>query len=245
VIQNGGFCAAQLQIHSATRIEEVVTRQAIASSLLLPCFGDNSQSLLEQAVFGFFIVLFFVAVTLNFVGSKKSKRASNASGRSPGRKPTAPPRGRRLAALWARCAWEIDILRAYLEETSSKFQLPRRSNVTARLSQPAEAPRTNERRRWTRRPSNMQAVCWLVGNRVQARWQARVRDISEGGVGLLAPWKLPLGAMLNLQLVTSNIVDRSTIQAEVMFMSQQPTGEWILGCEFITALTPEQQRLHL
>lgn len=235
---------AQLQNYSATRIEEAVSRQLNAYPLP-PCFGDGSQTLLEQVVFGFFVVLFFVAVTLNFVSSNKRPRAAKSSGAIPKRIRSTAPRGRALSALWARCVWEFDILRAYLEETANKLRWPRAPIEIACLSQPVGAPTSNERRRWTRRPSNMQAVCWLAGNRAQARWKARVRDISEGGVGLLAPWKLPLGAVLNLQLGSPNLDDRSTIQAEVMFMSQQSSGEWILGCEFLTALTPEQQQLHL
>lgn len=222
-----------------------MTRLMFTSVELFPCLGNGSQSVLEQAVFGFFVVLFFVAVAINMTGSKDSLRAASAEWPAAKRLSSAPPRGKSLAAIWARCVWEFDILKTYLAETAGKIQPSLASIKPARLTHPDESAATNERRRWTRHPSNLQAVCWPGGNRVQGSWTARVRDISEGGVGLLAPCKLPLGAVLNLQLVSSNVVDQTTIQAEVMFMSQHSNREWILGCEFLTALTPEQQQIYL
>lgn len=222
-----------------------MTRQLLASPMLMPCFGDGSQSLLEQAVFGFFVVLFFIAVAINFTGSRKSLRAASVEWPS-ARRSTSIPRGRSLSSLWARCLWEFDILKSYLSETAGKLQSPSRWTEAARLAQPAASSTTvNDRRRWTRHPSNLHAVCWPAANAISRSWTARVRDISEGGVGLLAPCKLPLGAVIKLQLVSPNLVDQTPIQAEVMFMSQHSNHEWILGCEFLAALTPEQQQIYL
>ncbi len=222
-----------------------MTRQLLSSPVFRTCFGNGSQSLLEQAVFGFFLVLFFVAVALNLTGTRQRLRPVGAENPDQKRQQRMPPSGRSWAAIWARCLWEFDILKSYLAETTGSRVLPHGVAVPARLAQPAEPTEQTDRRLWTRHPSNLQAVCWLVGRKVEATWLAKVRDISEGGVGLLAPRKLPLGAIVNLQLVSPQFVDRTPLKAEVMFMSQHAGGEWILGCEFLSALTPEQQAIYL
>jgi hypothetical protein len=207
--------------------------------------GNGSQSLVEQAVFGFFLVLFFVAVALNVMGTRQHLRPAGAETVGQKRQQRMPPSGRSWAAIWARCVWEFDILKTYLAETTGNQVLPQGVAEPVRLAQPAESTEQTDRRRWTRHPSNLQAVCWLAGKKVEATWLAKVRDISGGGVGLLAPRKLPLGSVLNLQLVSPQFVDRTPLKAEVMFMSQHAGGAWILGCEFLSALTPEQQAIYL
>ena len=228
-----------------TRIEEVVTSQLIASSLIPTCLADGSQSLVEKAVFGFFLVLFFVAMAVNLSGSKQRLRPVNVENLGAKRRIPMPPRGRSWGAVWARCAWELDILKTYLAEVGGSSARAQTIQSPIQLNQNQESTSDADRRRWIRHPSNLQAICWSVGSEIPVTWLARVRDISGGGLGLIAPAKLPLGAVLNLQLVAPNLVDQKTLKAEVMFMSQNSRDEWILGCEFLTPLTPEQELLYL
>jgi PilZ domain len=229
----------------ATRIEEVVTSQLIASPLIQTCLADGSQSSVEQAVFGFFLVLFFVAVALNFSGSRQRLRPVNVENLGAKRRIPMPPKGHSWGAVWARCVWELDILRTYLAEVGGSSAPAQTTVEPSRLSQNQESTAAADRRRWTRHPSNLQAVCWSAGSENPGTWLARVRDISGGGLGLIAPRKLPLGAVLHLQLVAPHLADQKPLKAEVMFMSQNSQDEWILGCEFLTPLTPEQQLLYL
>jgi PilZ domain len=222
-----------------------VTSQSIFLPLLQTCLAEGSQSLVEQAVFGFFLVLFFVAIALNFAGSNQRLHPVNVINLGTKRRIPAPPTGRSWGSLWARCVWELDILKTYLAEATGSSSSQQTAAESRRLPQDVETTSAADRRRWTRHPSNLQAICWLAGSEIQGTWLARVRDISCGGVGLLAQHKVPLGAVLHVQLVAPNLVDQATLKAEVMFMSQHSSAEWILGCEFLTPLTPEQELLYL
>jgi hypothetical protein len=226
-------------------IEEIVTSQLFALPLIQTCLAEGSQSLVEEAVFGFFLVLFFVAVAVNFIGSKQGLRPVSVESLSARRRIPMPPAERSLGAIWARCVWELDILRTYLSEVSGTRRSEQTTQEPTTFTQNVDSSTPADRRRWTRHPSNLQAICWLAGSEISTTWLARVRDISGGGLGLLAPCKVPLGAVLNLQLVASNLVDQKPLKVELMFMSQHSKGEWILGCEFLTPLTPEQQLLYL
>ena len=222
-----------------------MTSQLIASPLIQICVADGSQSLVEQAVFGFFLVLFFVAVAINFSGSKQRLRPVSVENLGAKRRIPMPPKGRSWGAVWARCVWELDILKTYLAEVGGSSVGEQITREPVRFSQNQESTSAEDRRRWTRHPSNLQAICWPAGSEIPVTWRARVRDISGGGLGLIAPCKVPLGAMLNLQMVAPNLVDQKPLKAEVMFMSQNSEYEWILGCELLIPLTPEQQLLYL
>ena len=222
-----------------------MTSQLIASSLIHTCLADGSQSLVEQAVFGFFLILFFVAMGLNFSGSRQRLRPVHVENLGAKRRMPMPPRGRSWGAVWARCVWELDIFKTYLAEVGGSSVREQTVQPPTRLSQNQESTSEADRRRWTRHPSNLQAICWSAGSEIPVTWLARVRDISGGGLGLVAPCRLPLGAVLNLQLVAPNLVDQKPLKVEVMFMSQNSHDEWILGCEFLTPLTPEQELLYL
>jgi PilZ domain len=160
-----------------------------------------------------------------------------------------PRGGRPLRSLWSRCRWEVDILRSYLEETATECLTPPSTSeparVNQRVSQEEEPPARVDRRCWTRHPSNLRALCWLSGKAKREPWLANVRDISGGGIGLIVPYRPALGAILNLQLVSLNLVEQNPLQAEVMFVSQRAAGQWVLGCEFLTSLTAEQQEIYL
>ncbi|CAN5303998.1 hypothetical protein BH10PLA2_BH10PLA2_04020 [soil metagenome] len=204
--------------------------------------GIADQSLLEEMVFGFFVVLFIVAVTLNLMGSKNRLRPVRVQVAGPQRR--MPRTDRTLNGLWQRCLWELDVLKTYLEITASKY-FPKTVAEPARLTQKVREPAEADRRRWTRHPSDIQAVSWGNAQGKSQSWVARVRDISEGGIGLLAPCRPQLGAVLQLQLRSPNLIDQKLIQAEVMFVSQHAAGEWILGCEFLAPLSDEQQKNYL
>ena len=218
----------------------------ISPSEIMPiCLANGDQTVMEQAVFGFFILLFLIAATLNFTSARTRRAPANAqSSRFKLEQPL--PRGRRsLKTFWARCRWEMDVLKTYLEETINRYLATQPESNTAQLSQSVEPHPPADRRRWTRHPSNLRAVCWLNGGVAQDTWLASVRDISGGGIGLIAPYRPALGAVLNLQLVSANFVEQQPLRAEVMFVTQQSTSRWVLGCEFLSSLTPEQQELYL
>jgi hypothetical protein len=204
--------------------------------------GIGDQSLLEEMVFGFFLLLFIVAVTLNVAGSKNRLRPVRVQVLGAPRQ--MPRRDRTWHGFWQRCLWEFDILKTYLELTATRY-FAGPAVQPACLTQKLHEPADTDRRRWTRHPSNLQAVGWPKTQGSSGGWIAQVRDISEGGIGLLAPCRPRLGTVLQLQLRSPSLVDQKLIEAEVMFVSQDSAGGWILGCEFVTPLTQDQQKNYL
>ena len=215
------------------------------SNLGFICVGIGDQSLLEEAVFAFFVILFLVAVTLNLLGSKSRLRPIPVTSSNSRRPAPLPRRDRSWKSVWDRCVWEFDVLKTYLEETANKYLGSGAGAEPVRLTQRAESPSEADRRRWTRHPSNLHAVGWLSKQTNQQSWLARVRDISEGGIGIVAPFRPTLGAIVELKLVSPQLVEQSPIMAEVMFVTPHSAKEWVLGCEFLAPLTPEQQSIYL
>lgn len=209
----------------------------------------------ETLAIAFLLFIFFVALILKTVGSPWRLRLARVTVGGQARRPMQPSSlttlfdGGHLQGLVARCRWELDIFKAYLAETlgnktgsglhvAPSRHLPVTSTVTT--SKP-----TNERRRWVRHPSNMQAFCQILNDRNERRWRVRVRDISAGGVGLVSPCPVPLGSILLIQFHLPESFPRTLVKAEVMFLSRTGTNEWALGCEFLEPLGEPDYQSHL
>jgi PilZ domain len=205
-----------------------------------------TQTQIEYVVLAFVACLFFVAMAFSATGSMRRMRPNRAKAGDCGARSSAVdrrPGERGHGGIWQRCLWELEILKAYLAETTGSTPIP---EATPRLAgKPKLAATTADRRRWTRHPSNLQAVCWLLGQRHRTTWRARVRDISSGGVGLILSRAFTLGTILELQLFSPGLLNAKPLRAEVMFLTQNQPDEWVLGCEFLTPLTPDQESAYL
>jgi len=68
----------------------------------------------------------------------------------------------------------------------------------------------------------------------QAAW---VLNLSTTGVGLLASRPLPDGAHLTVRVRSNQSKKWFDLSCRAVHISQQPSGEWILGCELDNPLT--------
>ena len=71
----------------------------------------------------------------------------------------------------------------------------------------------------------------------QSAW---VIDLSQGGVGLLMARPLAVHTSLTLKLYGLVSKIAYEIQALVAHNTQQSDGDWLVGCQFVDALTSEQ-----
>ena len=75
----------------------------------------------------------------------------------------------------------------------------------------------------------------------QVWWLARITDISTTGIALVLQQlrqKFPAGTLLTVELQNwAGDVSR-TLQTRVVHMTPHPEGGWIMGCAFVTPLTP-------
>ena len=75
-------------------------------------------------------------------------------------------------------------------------------------------------------------------------WPARVRDISKKGIGLLLPRRFERGTGLAIELPDGNDGNMRTVFAKVINVRPH-SGQWILGCAFVSELTDESLGLVL
>jgi c-di-GMP-binding flagellar brake protein YcgR len=98
----------------------------------------------------------------------------------------------------------------------------------------AEAP---DGRNWSRFPCEMKAVYQIVPDDEGVRREAKVLNISGGGVAMLVEHDVRAGALLSAELQASSGQTVVTILACVVHVIVRSEHERILGCNFIQQLS--------
>lgn len=76
----------------------------------------------------------------------------------------------------------------------------------------------------------------------ESKWEATIRDLSVGGARLVLRRRFEAGTALAIELPGPD--DPYTVLAKVVYVRRLESGEWSLGCRFISALSEtEQERL--
>jgi PilZ domain len=106
----------------------------------------------------------------------------------------------------------------------------------------SEGPGAPERRRQPRQacPAGCQ-VLFIVRPSFQAN-RARVRDISEGGIGLVIPHSLDAGARLGIDLCGPRDGDSGLVTASVRHVTSLGDGSWLVGCSLSHNLADSEMR---
>src|SRR5947209_5235038 len=99
-------------------------------------------------------------------------------------------------------------------------------------------PPAEERRVSARLPSAQEATCRKVADEAGRRWEARIRDVSEYGVGLVLAQTIDPGTLLAIDLESPGGAVRSVL-ARVVHVTLLDSGEWVAGCAFVAELTDE------
>jgi c-di-GMP-binding flagellar brake protein YcgR len=94
-----------------------------------------------------------------------------------------------------------------------------------------------DRRQWSRLSADLQTVVKPAGAPDSARLHVRVRNISLGGINLLASRAFQPGEMLTIEVPDAADGVASTALACVIHCSQEPTGQWAVGCDFSRELS--------
>jgi hypothetical protein len=107
----------------------------------------------------------------------------------------------------------------------------------------AQAPgAVDERRAFPRYPVDWDVVCKaLAGGRADA-WQARLRDVSAGGLGVVMERRFERGTTLTVQVQNAGSDAPRTLIARVMHATRLPEGEWLLGLSLLRQLSEDQLR---
>ena len=99
-------------------------------------------------------------------------------------------------------------------------------------------PAEGERRAATRHSSTLRIVGYPVGGGLAERRNARVRNVSKTGIGLVLDrhWQSGLALILELPLAEGIRLTR----AKVVHATSQPGGCFRVGCIFDQQLTAEE-----
>jgi c-di-GMP-binding flagellar brake protein YcgR len=92
-------------------------------------------------------------------------------------------------------------------------------------------------RNWSRFPCEVKAVYQIIPDEDDVRREAKVLNISAGGVAMLVEHEVRAGALLSAELHAPTGQTVVTILACVVHVSVQSEHERVLGCNFIQELS--------
>ena len=93
-----------------------------------------------------------------------------------------------------------------------------------------------DRRVFVRRLCKLDATCQPVSqDRSEERWPARIRDLSQGGVGLFLNRRFEIGTLLIMELPTADGDSPHLFLVRVVRLVTLAPDKWFLGC----TLNPE------
>jgi hypothetical protein len=93
-----------------------------------------------------------------------------------------------------------------------------------------------ERRAAPRLPSTLKLTCYPVGGGLMERRQARIRNVSRTGVGLVVDRAWPVGTTLLIELPAVEEAVK-TVRVKVIHSTPQMGGMMLVGCSFENQLT--------
>jgi hypothetical protein len=70
-------------------------------------------------------------------------------------------------------------------------------------------------------------------------WEARIRDISVSGLGLVAVRRFECGTALAVEIPEEGDYAGDTLLARVVRVEPLPEGAWLLGCTFVSTLSED------
>jgi hypothetical protein len=100
------------------------------------------------------------------------------------------------------------------------------------------APVEGERRVATRHSSTLRITCYPVGGGLAERRNARVRNVSKTGVGLVLDRHWQSGTALVIELPLAEGIRLA--RGRVVHATSQPGGCFLVGCSFDQHLSDEE-----
>jgi hypothetical protein len=115
--------------------------------------------------------------------------------------------------------------------------------TTARAPQAGEPHRFVECRVFERQDCGLTTACQPLASSSQAaRWRATIRDISEGGVGLVLARRFERGTALAVELPASQDRPADTLLIKVVHVTPRRDCQWQVGGAFVSQLSEAEVR---
>ncbi len=119
------------------------------------------------------------------------------------------------------------------------------SAATLAPERAAGLPRGAECRVYERFTCGLTTTCQPVAARSDhdITWPATIRDVSEGGLGIVLARRFERGAGLAVEVPGNADRSPETLLAKVVHTTRLPDNRWLLGCAFISRLSEDEVRL--
>src|SRR5271170_308354 len=93
-----------------------------------------------------------------------------------------------------------------------------------------------DRRVWVRYPCEIETTCEPAHRADPLKLQARVKNISQGGITLEVPHCFEVGNLLNVNLSGQDDESASNVVACILHVRKLADEQWSLGCIFAVEL---------
>ena len=98
----------------------------------------------------------------------------------------------------------------------------------------------DNRRAYVRFPCELDgSLSPITGNRGQ-QWTGKVRDISQGGMGIALSRRFELGTLLSVEIQEADGRSSGSLLARVVHVTPHSGGGWLIGCCFTNELGEDE-----
>ena len=106
-------------------------------------------------------------------------------------------------------------------------------------AEPADSSRHRPRRatvRYRCAPATIGKL-YVSGDQVfQSAW---VQNLSATGIGMILPHAVDVGVFITIQMKSTDLRQTFELSGQIVHCTQQPGGDWTVGCELLQPLSPE------
>lgn len=96
----------------------------------------------------------------------------------------------------------------------------------------SSAVSADNRRAYVRFPCELDgSFSPLTGGR-GAEWMGKIRDISQGGIGIVLGRRFELGTLLSVEIRDASGLSSGNLLARVVHVTPHTSGGWVIGCCF-------------
>jgi hypothetical protein len=116
--------------------------------------------------------------------------------------------------------------------------MKKQTKETAADEPPADVLRKVECRAWERYPCDLRSACQPIAasRGHDLSWPAKIRNLSEGGAGIVLERRFEPGVILFLELAVPGSGSSETVMARVIHAKLLAGNQWLLGCAFCRPL---------
>jgi hypothetical protein len=84
--------------------------------------------------------------------------------------------------------------------------------------------------------------CWLTDLESGQRWEAKIQDVSAGGVSLIVDREFAAETLLSIEIFTPTGTCLCTLRLSVVHIRPRAEGAWLIGCALATKLGKNELR---